>query len=99
MKVTIDSDKKKKRCYTCNKFFEPYSLIIPQEDIKISEGKLVGIKLGIFSLKGNKVELCPSCKIQKFINLGVTLTKAKYKISRNVMVTLTEETTKDKSPA
>jgi hypothetical protein len=91
MKVTIDQAKKRKRCYTCSKLFDAYNLVIPQEEVRLSEGKLVGIKLAIFSLKGNRVELCPACKIQKFISLGATLTKAKYRINKNYIVRMETE--------
>ena len=90
MKVTINTEQKKKRCYTCKKSFEPYILNIPKEDIETS-GTLVKFNLLITSPKGNKVELCPSCKIQKYMNLGKTLSNARYRIIKNYIVKLTQE--------
>lgn len=81
---------KKKRCYLCKRGFEPYNLTIPKKVSK-GEDKQIHFKLDTYSNKGRLVELCPSCKIQKFINLGETLSKAKYSINRTVLVKITSE--------
>jgi hypothetical protein len=89
MKVEI-MNQKKKRCYSCNKYFEPYSLTRSIQEPK-TIGKVVLFKLDIYSLKGRRVGLCPTCKIQKFLNLGDTLKRSKYKISRTTVVRMEPE--------
>ena len=91
MKIDI-IEQKKKRCYSCSKLFEAYTLYrSTKEPLKITT-KVVLFKLDTYSPKGRKVELCPSCKIQKFQNLGETLSNSKYKISSNFIVRMEPET-------
>ena len=90
MKIDI-LEQKRKRCYSCSKLFEPYTLSrTSKEPLKITP-KVVLFKLDTYSLQGRKVELCPTCKIQKFQNLGETLTRSKYKISINTIVRMVSE--------
>jgi len=90
MKIDL-LEQKRKRCYSCSKLFEPYTLFrTSKEPLKITP-KVVLFKLDTYSPKGRKVELCPTCKIQKFQNLGETLTRSKYKISINTIVRMVSE--------
>jgi hypothetical protein len=90
MKIDI-LEQKRKRCYSCSKLFEPYNLFrTSKEQLKLTN-KMVVFKLDTYSPKGRKVELCPTCKIQKFQNLGETLSRSKYKISRNTIVRMGSE--------
>lgn len=90
MKIDI-LEQKKKRCYSCSKYFEPYNLLRTSKLPMKVTSRMVLFKLDSYSPKGRKVELCPSCKIQKFYNLGETLTKARYKVSRNTIVRIDPE--------
>lgn len=89
MKVKVE-EPKKKRCYVCGKRFQPFNLFIPEEEAKIT-GKIVAVTFEFKSLAGRPISLCPSCKIQKFTNIGETLTKARYSIQRTWIVKMTQD--------